>query len=71
MSGVAVRFNPEDRVMQLSFYGDAVAVYSGGQIDWIPSDRPLMLGLTAHTDEAGFRRLLGVPIREAQERMPP
>jgi hypothetical protein len=64
MSGVMAWFDPEGRVSKLSFLGEASAIYSLTPLDSMPSDQPLMFGLTAHTDEAGFRRLLGAPIRE-------
>jgi hypothetical protein len=66
ISGVTVWYSPEGRVAKLNFLGDASALYSSGSFDSIPSDRQLMFGLTAHTDQAGFRRLLGVPVREAE-----
>ena len=62
LSGVTVWYNPEGRVAKLNFAGLACAVYS---LESIPSDRQLMFGLTAHTDEAGFRQLLGNPVRES------
>jgi hypothetical protein len=66
MSGVTVWFDSGGRVAKLNFAGDAAALNSVGPFDWIPTDRRLVLGLTAHTDEAGFRRVLGWPIRETQ-----
>ena len=59
-SGVEVWYGPEDRVTKLCFYGAAAAQESSFR-NMFPSDRRLMLGLTAHADEQAFRRALGAP----------
>lgn len=66
MSGVTVWYDPEGRVAKLNFHGEAGALYSGpvsmfGQ-NWIPSNRPLVFGLNAHSNEGEFARVLGPPV---------
>ena len=62
-SGVEVWFGREDRVTKFSFIGNAAALYQASAIQ-IPSARTLMLGLTARSMEADFRRALGPPTQE-------
>jgi len=68
MSGVTVWFDSEGRLTKLNFHGEAGALYSGPNsmigANWIPSDRPVLSGLTSHANEDDFRRLLGSPVRE-------
>jgi hypothetical protein len=66
-SGLTVWFDVEGRVTKLNFAGGAIAIYSDHSPTPIPSDHQLLFGLTTHTDEAGFRRILGTPARETQE----
>jgi hypothetical protein len=70
MSGVTTWFDLEGRLAKLNFHGKAGALYSGPNAmmapNWIPSDRPLLFGLTAHADEADFRRRLGSPVHEVE-----
>lgn len=67
-SGVTVWFDHESRVTKLNFAGEACAVYASASFDPIISKQQILFGLTGHTDEAGFRRVLGVPARESHER---
>ena len=67
-SGLTVWFDLGGRVTKLNFAGAASAIYSGSSSTPIPSDRQLLFGLTSHTDEAGFRSILGTAARETQER---
>jgi len=67
-SGVTVWFDTENRVTKPNFAGEASAVYASASFDPIISEQQLLFGLTGHTDEAGFKRVLGVPARESQER---
>lgn len=68
-SGVTVWFDNNNLVTKMNFAGEASAIYSMGPAAApIPSDRQVVFGLTGHTDEAGFRRILGSPKRETQER---
>jgi len=68
MSGVTIWFDSEGRVTKLNFQGEAGALYAGPNSvigpNWIPSDRPVVFGLTAHATEDQFRRQLGSPVRE-------
>ena len=70
MSGVTLWFSPEGRLTKLNFQGSAGALYSGpnstGGQNWIPSDRSLVFGLTAHANEVDFARLLGAPVSETE-----
>jgi len=68
LSGVTVWFDREGRVTKLNFAGVASALYGGTSSDLIPSDRQTLFGLTGHTGEAEFRRILGVPTIENHER---
>ena len=68
LSGVTVWFDGESRVTKFNFAGEASAVYSSSSFDPIPSDRQVLYGLTGYTDEGGFRRALGTPVKEDQER---
>jgi hypothetical protein len=74
MSGVTLWFSPEGRLTKLNFQGRAGALYSGpnspASQNWIPSDRSLVFGLTAHASEVDFARLLGTPV-SANEAVPP
>jgi hypothetical protein len=65
-SGVTVSFDDDRRVTKLGFAGTASEI-SSDETPTILTDRPLLFGLTSHTDEAGFRRVLGMPARETQE----
>lgn len=67
-SGVTVWFDRESRVTKLNFAGEACAVYASASFDPIISKQQIVFGLTGYTDEAGFRRVLGVPDRESHER---
>ena len=67
-SGVTAWFDSEGRITKLNFAGDAAALYTNASFDPIVSERPVVFGLTGHTDEDGFRRALGVPARESQQR---
>jgi hypothetical protein len=67
-SGVTAWFDNENRVTKLNFAGRASAVYATASFGPIISDRQVLFGLTGYTDEAGFRRVLGVPVKESQER---
>ena len=68
MSGVTVWFDSEGRLSKFCFHGEAGALYSGPDstigANWIPSDSPVLSGLTSHAHEGEFRRLLGSPVRE-------
>jgi hypothetical protein len=64
LSGVTLWYDAEGRVAKFNFAGPASTVYSASSLKPIPSDHQLMFGLRADTDEAGFRRLLGTPVRE-------
>lgn len=70
MSGVTTWFDLGGRLTKLNFHGEAGALYSGPNSmiapNWIPSDRPLLFGLTAHADEGDFKRRLGSPINEVE-----
>lgn len=67
-SGVTVWFDKESHVTKLNFAGRASAVYATASFDPIISDHQVLFGLTGYTDEAGFRRVLGSPAKESQER---
>lgn len=67
-SGVTAWFDSKGRVTKLNFAGGASAVYSTASFEPIISNHPVLFGLTGLTDEAGFRRVLGVPAKESQER---
>ena len=68
-SGVTVWFDSSDRVTKVGLEGEAGAVYVNASWDApMPSDHPLAFGLTGHSAEADFRRTLGTPKREIQER---
>ena len=67
-SGVTVWFDRESRVTKLNFAGEACAVYASASFDPIISKQQIVFGLTSYTNEAGFRRVLGVPARESHER---
>jgi hypothetical protein len=69
MSGVTLWFDPEGRLTKLNFTGPAgKALYSGPNTDLIPSNRPIVFGLTAQSRDADFSRVLGTPVSEAEER---
>ena len=64
-SGVEIWFSDEGRVTKLSFSGEAAfGLYPSAPAYPVSlaSSRKLMLGLTAHTSEGGFRRVLGTPV---------
>jgi hypothetical protein len=67
-SGVTVWFDREGRVTKLNFAGEACAVYASASFAPIISKQQILFGLTARTDEAEFRRVLGGPARESYER---
>jgi hypothetical protein len=67
-SGVTVWFDREGRVTKLNFAGTACSIYASSSFDPIVSKQQIVFGLTGHTDEGGFRRVLGVPDREMHER---
>jgi hypothetical protein len=67
-SGLTVWFDRESRVTKLYFAGEAGTVYASASFDPIISKQQIIFGLTAHTDEAGFKRVLGGPTRESHER---
>ena len=61
--GVSAMFDAADRVTKLSFVGAA----NSTQVPYIPSDRPVLFGLSGHADEEDFRLALGSPVVERQE----
>jgi hypothetical protein len=67
-SGVTIWFNRENLVMKFNFAGEASAIYASASYDPIISKQQIVFGLTGYTDEAGFRRVLGVPVKENYER---
>lgn len=68
LSGVTVWFGEGNRVTKVGFEGAASAIYTNpGSADVIPSDQPLIFGLTGHSDAADFRKVLGIPTREVPE----
>ena len=67
-SGVTVWFDSENRVTKINLAGEACAVYATASFDPIISKQQILFGLTGHTNEVGFRRILGVPERETRER---
>ncbi len=62
-SGVSAIFNAAGRVTLLSFGGEANYI----QDLYIPSDRPVLFGLSGHSSEEDFRLALGSPVAESQE----
>jgi hypothetical protein len=70
MSGVTLWFDPEGRVSKVGLHGAAGALYSGPLSilgpNWIPSDQPLLFGLTAHSSGRDFARVLGAPVSEIE-----
>ncbi|MGA3279899.1 MAG: hypothetical protein ABSD50_02815 [Smithella sp.] len=54
--------------MKFNFAGEASAIYASASYDPIISKQQIVFGLTGYTDEAGFRRVLGVPVKENYER---
>ncbi len=62
-SGVSAIFNAAGRVTLLSFGGEANYI----QDLYIPSDRPVLFGLSGHSSEEDFRLALGSPVAERQE----
>jgi hypothetical protein len=67
-SGLTVLFDDDRRVTKLTFAGSANAIYSETPSAPILTDRQLFFGLTTHTGEADFRRILGTPAREMKAR---
>jgi hypothetical protein len=59
-SGVSLWFDSQDRVTKLNFIGRAAEPYHSAEAE-MPSDQPLLFGLTAASDEKAFRRVLGEP----------
>jgi hypothetical protein len=69
LSGVTLWFDPEGRLTKLNFVGAAGKVlYSGSSPDVIPSDLTIAFGLTAHSIDGDFTRVLGPPVGENQVR---
>jgi hypothetical protein len=62
-SGVELWFSDDDLVTKMSFIGEAAEIWRVWAIQ-IPSYRNLMLGLTAFTNEEGFKRILGPPLQD-------
>ncbi len=56
-------FDAAGRVTKLFFVGEANPLPSL----YIPSDRPVLFGLSGRADEAAFRGALGSPVAETQE----
>jgi hypothetical protein len=67
-SGLTVLFDDDRRVTKLTFAGPANAIYSETPSAPILTDRQILFGLTTHTGEADFRRILGAPAREMKGR---
>jgi len=66
-SGVSVWFDSENRIGKLNFAGPAIGIY-GGTPKQLLSDNPILFGLTMRSNEATFRKVLGLPSLETQER---
>ena len=62
-SGVLVMFDRAGRVTKLYFVGEANFFPDL----YIPSDRPVLFGLSGHASEEDFRLALGSPVAERQE----
>lgn len=62
-SGVSAIFNAAGRVTMLSFVGEANYFPDL----YIPSDRPVLFGLSGHASEEDFRLALGSPVAERRE----
>ena len=67
-SGVTAWFNTEGRVAKLNFSGEAAVLYSTDSFGMIPSKNQVLSGLSNRSDETDFRRILGTPAKEQQER---
>ena len=67
-SGVTVWFNPEGKVVKFNFAGTASPLYSTPSFDPIVSDRHVVFDLSGNADEGSFRRVLGTPTRQSEER---
>jgi hypothetical protein len=65
---VTVSFDEDRRVTKLTFAGPAYAIQPGASSASIVTERQILFGLTSHTDEAEFRRILGKPVKETPER---
>lgn len=68
LSGVTLWFDADDPVTKLTFVGEAIVLYSPDPMDQIPSDRPVLRGLSPKMDDETFRRILGSPTKQAIER---
>jgi len=66
-SGLTVLYDDDRRVTKLTFAGRANAVYSEASPPLL-TERQILFGLTSHNGEEDFRRILGTPAREIQER---
>jgi hypothetical protein len=67
-SGVTAWFNTEGRVAKLNFLGEAAVLYYTDSFDMIPSKNQVLSGLSSRSDETDFRRFLGTPAKDQQER---
>ena len=63
-SGVSLMFDVGGRVTKLYFVGEADAHSPYIPSKYIPSDRPVLFGLSGHSDEEDFRLALGSPVAE-------
>ena len=69
MSGVTLWFDPEGRVSKVGMHGEAGALYAEPSRfgdSWIPSERPLVFGLTPRANEVDFVRALGTPASQTE-----
>jgi hypothetical protein len=68
MSGITIWLDWEHSLTKFRFQGKAGALFSGPDsiigTNWIPSDKRFYSGLTAHSSEDDFKRVLGPPVRE-------
>lgn len=68
MSGVTLWFDPEGRLAKLNFQGSGGSLYAGPKsmmgTYWIPTNKPVLFGLTPSANEAEFARVLGAPVSE-------
>ena len=66
LSGITLWFDSEGRVSKVNLQGTASALYTGGAVSLL-SHRALAFGLTAHSRDGDFARILGMPVTEIQE----
>ncbi len=66
LSGVTLGFSPEGGVTKFNFQGEAGAIYSGEV--WIPSDMPVVFGLTPGSTDVDFIDRLGSAVWESEVR---